>query len=101
MVFKKGQVALSFVLLVGGIIIEIVIAGSFITYFLSSSGLSQRIESRASSAAYSGILDAMGKISKNRDFVTSGVDTYSIVIGNDSSIVTVSRNLNSAANSNI
>lgn len=92
----KGQIALSFVLLVSGVIIEIVIAGSFVTYFLSSSGLGERLQSRAATAAYSGLWDALVKISRNRDFGSSD-QNYGLTIGSDSATVNVSRTLNSGA----
>ncbi|MGC9611206.1 MAG: hypothetical protein ABSE68_03260 [Minisyncoccia bacterium] len=95
---KNGQIALSFVLLVSGIIVEIVIAGSFVTYFLSNTGLGERLQSRATTAAYSGIWDAMVKISKNRDFSASP-NPYSLVIGNDSAVVGVSRTTDNPSNS--
>ena len=97
MVFKKGQIALSFVLLVSGVIIEIVIAGSFVTYFISNSGLGERLQSRAATAAYSGIWDALLKISRNRDFGSSS-QNYGLTTGSDSATVNVSRTLNSSAN---
>jgi uncharacterized protein (UPF0333 family) len=97
---KNGQIALSFVLLVSGIIVEIVIAGSFVTYFLSSTGLSERLQSRATTAAYSGIWDAMVKISKNREF-TASPNPYSLIIENDSATVDVSRITDNDSNSYI
>jgi len=97
MVFQKGQIALSFVLLVSGVIIEIVIAGSFVTYFLSNSGLGDRLQSRAATAAYSGVWDALLKISRNRDFASSN-QNYGLATGSDSATVSVSRTLNSGAN---
>ncbi len=97
MVFQKGQIALSFVLLVSGVIIEIVIAGSFVTYFAGNSGLGERLQSRAATAAYSGVWDALLRISRNRDFGSSS-QNYSLTTGNDSAAISVSRVLNSGAN---
>ena len=65
---SNGQATLSFILLAGGIILEIAIAGSFITYFLSASGLSERLSARAYVAAEAGIRDAQIKITRNKDF---------------------------------
>jgi len=96
MTSRNGQVALSFILLVSGVIIEVVIAGSFVTYFLSSSGLGERLQSRAASAAYSGVSDALVKISRNRDFGAS-TQNYGLTVGSDSDTVTVSRTLNGSA----
>ncbi len=97
MTSKNAQIALSFVLLVSGVIIEIVIAGSFVTFFLSNSGLSERLQSRAATVAYSGVWDALVKISRNRDFGSSD-QSYGLTLGNDSAAVSVSRTFNSGAN---
>jgi uncharacterized protein (UPF0333 family) len=96
MTSRNGQVALSFILLVSGVIIEVVIDGSFVTYFLSSSGLGERLQSRAASAAYSGVSDALVKISRNRDFGAS-TQNYGLTVGSDSDTIGVSRTLNDSA----
>lgn len=95
--FSKGQIALSFVLLVSGVIIEIVIAGTFVTYFLSNSGLGERLQSRAAAVAYSGVWDALLKISRNRDFGASD-QNYGLTAGSDSATISVSRTFNSGTN---
>ena len=59
---RDGQIALPFVLLVGGIILEIVIAGAFVSYFASGSGYSARLEVRAWAVANSAVNDALVKI---------------------------------------
>ncbi len=97
MIFSRGQIALSFILLVSGVIIEIVIAGSFVTYFLSNSGLGERLQSRAATVAYSGLWDALMKISRNRDFGASN-QSYGLMVGSDSATVDVSRTFDSSAN---
>ena len=74
---ERGQITLPFILLVGGIIVEIAIAGLFTAYFLSSANLGERLATRAASAAYSGIQDAMVKITRNKEF---GNQTYSLEI---------------------
>lgn len=93
---KNGQVALSFILLVSGVIIEIVIAGSFVSYFLSNTGLAERFQSRASTVAYSGVWDALSKVSRNRDFASSP-QNYGVTVGSDSATVSASRTLDSGA----
>jgi hypothetical protein len=95
---KKGQIALSFVLLVSGVIVEIVIAGSLITYFLSNSGLGERMQSRAATAAYSGVWDALSRISRSRDFASGG-SVYGLAVNGDSVTVDVSRISDDGANS--
>ena len=59
---------LPFILLVSGIIIEITIAGAFVTYFLSTSGYGERLAARAESVARSGINDALARVMQNKDF---------------------------------
>ena len=85
---KKAQIVLPFILLVSGIIIEIVIAGSLASYFSSGSAYSLRLASRASAAAYAGLNDALMQISRNKDFGLSN-PTYGIILGNDSATVSI------------
>ena len=86
-----GQAALSFIILVSGIIIEIAIAGSFVTYFLSASGLGERLSYRALSVAETGIRDAQVKIVRDKDFVSAGSYVYSLAVGSDIASVEISR----------
>jgi uncharacterized protein (UPF0333 family) len=88
--FKNGQIALPFILLVSGIIVEITIAGSFVTYFLSTSGLGERLSLRASAAAHSGIRDAMIKISRDKEYASTPV-SYELAVGSDTTDVLVSK----------
>lgn len=83
---ERGQVALPFILLVSGIIIEIVIAGSLITYFSSGSGYGYRLSSRAYAAAYSGLNDALIKVARDKDFGILN-PVYEISIGEDKAII--------------
>src|SRR6056297_719410 len=92
---KEGQIALPFVLLVGGIIIEIVLAGSFISFFVNASALGERLSVRALSAANTGVYDAVMKISRNKEFGSGGV-SYEISVGDDSVLVDVSRSSDDA-----
>ncbi len=87
---RDGQIALPFVLLVGGIIFEIVIAGAFVAYFASGSGYSARLEVRAWAVANSGVNDALVKIAKNKEFTASTM-SYGFTLGSDAATVTVSR----------
>ncbi|MEX2436613.1 MAG: hypothetical protein WD471_00440 [Candidatus Paceibacterota bacterium] len=87
---RSGQIALPFILLVGGIIIEIVIAGSIISIFVNNSTLGERLSLRALAAANSGIYDAMEKLSSNKEFASSGLE-YEVNVGNDTATVSISR----------
>ncbi len=92
---RDGQIALPFVLLVGGIILEIVIGGAFVAYFSSGSGYSARLEVRAWAAANSGINDALVKIAKNKELTSSNM-SYDLTLDADSATVTVSRTSDSS-----
>ena len=99
---NQGQVALPFVLLISGVIIEIAIAGAFVAYFLSTSSLGERLSIRAYSASYAGIEDAMIKIIANKEFTTAScasVYNYSLTVDSDSTSIDVCRTTQSAANS--
>lgn len=85
-----GQATLSFIILVSGLILEIAIAGSFITYFLSSSGLGERLYARAFTVAQSGIRDAEIRIVRDKDFGATPV-SYVLYIDNDAATVSSSR----------
>ena len=95
---RGGQTTLSFVLLVSGVIIEIAIAGSFITYFLSSSGLGDRLSARAFAAAEAGVRDVQIKVSRDKEFVSGGTTSYVIPVGGDTVAVLVSRDASDPAN---
>ncbi|MEE8131929.1 MAG: hypothetical protein V3T98_02695 [Candidatus Paceibacterota bacterium] len=83
---NKGIVALPVMLLLGGIIVEIGIAGLLISYFFIQSNLGIRLSAEALAAAQSGIQDATIKIIRDKNF-TPG--SYSINIGNRSAQITV------------
>ncbi|MCL4404237.1 hypothetical protein M1432_02755 [Patescibacteria group bacterium] len=87
---EKAQVALPFILIVSGVIVEIVIASSFVAYFLSNSGLGARLQTQAQVAADAGIWDALSRISGNKDFTTSQT-VYGLASGSGSATVTVTR----------
>jgi len=62
----RGIAVLPTILLIGGLIVEIGIAGLFISYFLNSSGFGVKISEEALSAAKSGIDDAVIKIIRKK-----------------------------------
>lgn len=98
----QGQITLPFVLLVSGIILEIAIAGSFVTYFLSTSGYGDRLAERASVAAHSGVRDVLIRITENKEFTSASCSApyvYSISVGTDAAAVSVCRTVNTATNS--
>ncbi len=79
----KGTVTLPVVILMGGIITEIAIAGAFLAYFLSQSGFGLKLSAEAFAAAQSGIEDAKLKIIRNKDF-TSSPNPYTLSVGSRS-----------------
>ncbi|MDO8557256.1 MAG: hypothetical protein Q7R98_02220 [Candidatus Jorgensenbacteria bacterium] len=89
--FLTGQATISFILLISGVILQIAIAGSVVTYFLSSSRFNDRLLVRSFIAADAGFRDAEVHIARNLNFVQSGTTAYSITVGSDTAQVTVSR----------
>ncbi len=84
---RAGQATLSFILLISGLILEIAIAGTFVTYLLSSAGLGERLYARAFTAANSGIRDAEMRIARDKGFT----GTYALSIDSDTASVSVTR----------
>ncbi len=85
-----GQIALPFVLLIAGIIVEIVIAGSLVSFFVSASSLGERLAIRALAAANSGVYDAVMRISSNKEFASTP-ENYQITVSDDTVTISVSR----------
>lgn len=85
---NAGQITLPFILLVGGIIVEIALAGVFTAYFLSSANLGEKLAARASAAAYSGIQDAMVKITRDKEY---GTRSYALEVKDDTTNISVSK----------
>lgn len=86
----KAQIALPFVIIISGIIIEIAVAGSLIFYFMTTSSIGEKLSLRTSSAAYSAIQDALRKVSENKEFASIPVN-YCFLIGDDKADVAVFR----------
>jgi len=85
---KKAAVTLPVILLVGGLIAEISIAGAFIAYFLNQSGFGIKLSEEALAAARAGIQDATIRIVRDKNFNPSP-NPYTLTIGNRSAEVTV------------
>jgi len=83
---NKATAALPAMLFIGGIIVEIGIAGAFISYYLSQSGFGIKMSAEALAAAEAGVQDALIKIIRNKDFTSSG---YDLMVGNRSANVVV------------
>jgi len=96
-----GQVALPFILLVGGLIVEIVIAGLLVSFFVSASALGERLSVRALAAANAGIDDAIVRISSNKEFTNVNCSVpieYNITVGDDTVLVSVCRTVDGINN---
>jgi hypothetical protein len=88
----RGAATLPVILLVGGLIAEIGIAGAFIAYYLSQSGLGVKLSAEALAAAKAGIQDAKIRIVRNKNFIPSP-NPYTLTIGNNSAQITVCKEL--------
>lgn len=84
---SSGQATLSFILLVSGLILEIAIAGAFVTYFFSVSALGERLSVRAFTVANSGIRDAQMRVARSNNFTGS----FTLQLDSDSATVSVTR----------
>ncbi len=80
---QKGMTALPTVLLIGGVIIEIAIAGVFIVYFLGQSSFGVKWSAEALAAGRTGVYDAVLKIVREKNFST-GATPYTLAVGNHS-----------------
>ncbi len=87
---RTGQATLSFVLLIGGIIIEVAIAGSFLVYALSNTRLSEKMLFRARIAAEAGLRDAQLRITRNKEIDSV---SYNLDVGSDRATVNVVRGI--------
>lgn len=87
---RRGQATLSFIILIGGVILQVAIAGSVVGYFSTSSRFSERLSTRAMAAATAGLRDGQVRISRDRNYASAG-DIYSFAVGSDTVEVTVSR----------
>ncbi len=88
----RAAATLPIVLLVGGLAVEIGIAGAFIAYFLSQSSFGIKLSGEALAAARAGIQDARIKIVRNKNFIP-GSNPYTLNIGNNSAQITVCKDL--------
>lgn len=83
---SRGIASLPAILLFGGIIIEIGIAGAFLLFYLNTNIYGARLTNEASLAAQSGIDDAVLRLTLNN---TWAGESYSLAVGSRSVDVTV------------
>jgi len=84
----RGQTALPVILLISGLIMEFAVAAVFVNYFFSTSGLGEKLSSRAFAAAKAGIDDAAIKLAWDKEFLAS---PYNLTIDSDSAAISLSR----------
>jgi hypothetical protein len=87
---RRGQATLSFIILIGGVILQVAIAGSVVGYFSTSSRFSERLSTRAMAAATAGLRDGQIRISRDRNYAASPT-SYSFDVGTDTVEVSISR----------
>lgn len=92
----RATVTLPVVLLIGGLIMEMAIAGAFLAYFLGQSGFGLKLSAEAFAAAQSGIEDAKLKIVRDKNF-TADPNPYTLTIGSRSTQITVCKNLSTVS----
>jgi hypothetical protein len=94
LITKRGAAALLTVLAIGGIVVEIGIAGLIIIYYLGQSGFGVKFSAEALAAAEAGIQDGLIKIvrNKNVDYTSSG-SPYTITVGSRTAQVTICKDL--------
>ena len=85
---KKGIASLPVILLLGGIMIEIGIAGAFLLIYLNNSLYGARLASEALEAAHSGINDAVMRVIVDKNVT----DTYDLNVGRAVTTVTIEPN---------
>lgn len=87
---RRGQATLSFIILIGGVILQVAIAGSVVGYFSTSSRFSERLSTRAMAAATAGLRDGQIRISRDLNYAVSPT-SFSFAVGVDTVEVSISR----------
>lgn len=91
---NEAQAALPMVLLIGGVLFEIAIGLTFITFLLLNSGLGERLAAEALGAAQAGLADGFIKIARDKNFSSAG---FTVPVDNRSASVTVTRDVSNPA----
>lgn len=82
---KSAFASLPIMLLIGGMFVEMVIAGVFVAYFLGQSSFGVKYSQDALTAAQAGVDDALIRIVRNKDFNSN----YTFAVGSSSVQVSV------------
>lgn len=89
--FKNGVAALPTMIVIGGVIVEIAVAGAFLAFVFIRSGLAARLNVEATTVARAGVQDALLRLTRDKSFSSTG---YSLSVGSYSTTVTVTKNNN-------
>ena len=89
-----AQAALPTVLLIGGVLFEVAVGLTFITFLLLNSGLGERLAAEALGVARAGIADAFIRIARDKNFSSAG---FNVPIDNRTASVTVARDVSNPA----
>src|SRR3989344_4231985 len=85
---RRGQAALSTVLLIGGIIVLIGMSIAFLASSFLNSSQGYRQAQRAQAVVISGVEDALMQLARNKDFASTG---YSLAVGSSTASVSVTQ----------
>lgn len=87
---RRGQAVLSFVFLIGVIIVSIGATLAFLAASFLNSGYGFQAANRALALASAGAEDGLMQLARNKDFFAA--TPYSVPVGSDSASVTVNQN---------
>ena len=88
--FIDGFSTLPAVLFIGGLVVEIVVALSFMLSFFSTTNLAANLSAEAFMVANSGIEDGMMKVTRNKDCPPSGCTSpYDLAVGDRAAVVVI------------
>ncbi|RJQ29859.1 hypothetical protein C4571_00345 [Candidatus Parcubacteria bacterium] len=88
--FRGGQTALSFVFLIGAIVVLIGTTLAFLTVSFVNSSFGFQASQRAAGIAFSGASDGVFQLVRDRNF--ADVTGYVVPVGGDSAVITVTQN---------
>lgn len=91
---RKGAAALLTILMIGGVVVDIALAGLFVIYLLTQSSFGVRFSDEALSASQSGVGDALLKIVRNKNIDWVGSNSpYNITVGNRTASVSINKDV--------
>ncbi len=75
---RRGAIALSVILLISFLVLEVTVVGLLTAYFSSQQGAAQQLSLQAYAAAHSGVSDAMLRLARNPFFVSPTPYSFSV-----------------------